>query len=86
MGVPEVVTAYGPICFGLVAVLVLWAQVVRPELKESARRITEATSAAERAAAAAERSAAAAERVVERFMEGMVGERRRGKKGVGRGG
>lgn len=61
----EMVQSFGPIAFGLASVFLMWERIVRPELRESSKRIAEATSAAQAAAAAAEKAAASAERAVQ---------------------
>lgn len=66
--VTEAITSFGPIGFGLVATLILWERVVRPEIQRAAQRIDQATQAAERAAVAAERAAESARVAVEHLV------------------
>jgi len=74
--VSDAVTSFGPVGFGLVATLILWERVVRPEIRQAAKRIDEATAAAERAAVAAERAAECARLAVDTLVrQGKRGKR-----------
>ena len=68
MSFAELLSSFGPIGFGLVATLILWERVVRPEIRQASKRIDEATAAAERAALAAERAAESARVAVEHLV------------------